>query len=250
MLSNLYDVFLRILPIIWAVAIAWVSFLLLLGDSDSSRRIKNILVYCAAGSLDLVLAPKVVGLVYGIESISSVLPILLPVLILLIAAVGVVLPVAMHIAKRRDYSQYSEALQDEKNAIPISFPVFEGAYSRNPEVWNRQEQCVERDGQICVFSYSDFKRYTRFLRRMERAEEERKEAEKKAKEILAIREQRSLFEKDPAEYLKLPEPEIAISFPEVQEEYDALLADVADYREKQLQNCIIMDYNSARNEHL
>lgn len=257
---DIYGIFLRVWPIIWAVNAAFLGYEMLLGDSDDAlRKGKSALVCFLGGSVLLLLAPKVIRLVYRSLSsnyteasdasseinISSVLPYILFALVI-IALIGVALPVGKHIAKRLDYSQYIEALQGEKKAIPITFPVFEGAYSRNPESWKLRKQYAERDGQICVFSFSDFKRYTRFLQRMDQAEAAHKEEEKKIKELRAIQKQRSIFENDPGAYLMLPEPQLSISFPEVQDAYDALIDDVSRFREQQLQKGIIADYQAVK----
>lgn len=55
---------------------------------------------------------------------------------------------------------------------------------------------------------------------------------------------RAIFENDPCAYLKLPEPQLSISFPEVQDAYNALLDDVSHYREHQLHDAIIKDYGA------
>lgn len=254
----IYDILLRIASIIPLVSLGFLAFEMVLGDGDNYFRYsKKAFLYSLGGFVCLWAIPHVIGYFYGAaasvhpetsdteltEKFLSALPYVLGVLVFL-TVVGTAAGVVKHIhSKHSDYADYIASLND---TVPLTFSVFEGAYSRNPSAWTLHAKYAERDGQICVFSYSDFKRYARFLQRMEKAEKEHNEAKKKAEELSAIQEQRTSFENDPCAYLQLPAPQIAISFPEAQDAYDVLMEDVAAFREKQLHKGIIADYGTVR----
>lgn len=242
MIKQIFDVLLQIAPIIASVFVAALAYEIVLGSREGVRKAKKIFLYSIGGYIYLLAGhyaaekflepgPK--------ENITAALPYILGGLGI-ITAIGLMAGVVTYIrAEHRDYTDFIESLQD---TVPIAFPVFEGAYIRNPEAWALHRRCVEREGQICVFSYSDFKKYTRFLQSVKLSEKEHEEIEKKTMELRAIHDQRSIFEKDPGAYSKLPAPQLTISFPEVQDAYDMLLKDVARFREQQLHKGIISDY--------
>lgn len=145
-------------------------------------------------------------------------------------------------------SEYLNTLEDllEENpdAVTIGYPVFEGAYSRNPNAWALHDCYVQRveDKTICVFEWKDYKKY-RAMRKQIEAETMRAEINDELQRVRRLRKQ---FAQSPAQYLEASEEPIELEFEPAQKEYALLQQDVNAYKKSMFYEKVMDDYNAGQ----